>query len=321
MRISPNHLGALFMILAMAGFASNDATVKLLTEEIGVGQIMFFRGIILTGFAMLIAWRAKAISKVGKTLQPRVAARSFCELIAAICYLQALKQMPLANAAAILQCLPLAVTLGAALFMGEPVGWRRWSAIIAGFIGVMIIIQPGPNGFEDGAIYVVVAMLAASTRDLITKTIRSDVPAIVITLSTSALLTLGGAVLGTMERDWEMLTAPILFQLVLAALFLLGGYQFIVFAVRKADISYIAPFRYAGLLWATLLGIIVFATYPGPNVLMGGAIVVAAGLYSFYRERKRGQEPLSETTQPGAAEGGGLIARGEEDLLDHREKS
>lgn len=315
MRISSNLSGALFMIAGMASFSINDAIVKGLTEEIGVGQIMFFRSLIIVVIALLIAWRADAFTHIWAIFEPRVLIRSICELIAAIAYLEALKAMPLANAAAILQCLPLTVTLGAALFMGEPVGWRRWSAIIAGFIGVMIIIKPGPEGFEDGAIYVVIAMLFASARDLLTKAIRSDVPAIVITLSTSAMLTIGGAGLGTIERDWDLMRWPIIGLLILAAGFLLMGYQFIVFAMRKADISYVAPFRYTGLLWSTILGMIMFSTYPGVNVLFGGAIVVGAGLYSFYRERQRGIEPLSETTQPGGPQGGGLLARAEEETF------
>ena len=315
MRISSNLSGALFMIAGMASFSINDAIVKKLTEEIGVGQIMFFRGLIVMVIALIIAWRAGVFSHMRAVLEPRVLIRSACELVAAIAYLEALKAMPLANAAAILQCLPLAVTLGAALFMGEPVGWRRWSAIIAGFIGVMIIIKPGPAGFESGALYVVIAMLFATARDLLTKAIRTDVPAIVITLSTSALLTIGGAGLGTIEQDWDLMRWPLVGLLVLAAGFLLIGYQFIVFAVRKADISYVAPFRYTGLLWSTILGMIMFSTYPGVNVLIGGAIVVGAGLYSFYRERQKGIEPLSETTQPGGPQGGGLLARAEEEVL------
>lgn len=315
MRISSNLSGALFMTAGMASFAVNDAMTKLVTEEVGIGQIMFVRGLIVVVIALGLAWRTGALSKTKAVFEPRVLIRSFCELIAAIAYLKALSLMPLANAAAILQCLPLAVTLGAALFMGEPVGWRRWSAIIAGFIGVMIIIKPGPEGFDSSAIYVIVAMLFAAARDLLTKAIRNDLPAIVITISTSAMLTLGGAGLGTIEQDWGLLRWPVLGLLVLAAVFLLIGYQFIVFAVRKADISYVAPFRYTGLLWSTILGMIIFSTYPGVNVLIGGVIVVCAGLYSFYRERQKGIEPLSETTQPGGPQGGGLLVRAEEEAM------
>ncbi|TPW28098.1 DMT family transporter [Martelella alba] len=316
MRISTNIQGAIFMILAMACFAANDATVKLLTKEIGIGQIMFFRGMFIVLLALAIAWRAGVLGSVRNVFQPKIVIRSFCELVAAVTYLEALRLMPLANASAIQQSLPLAVTLGAALFMGEPVGWRRWSAILVGFIGVLIIIRPGPDGFDTGAIFVIMAVFGAATRDLMTKTITASVPAIVITLSTALLLTAGGGVIGTIEADWSMLTVPILLKLVLAAAFLLGGYQSIVVAVRKADISYIAPFRYTGLLWAALLGMIVFANYPDAHVLTGGAVIVAAGLYSFHRERKRGIAPLAETTQPGPSEGGGLIVRAQEEASE-----
>lgn len=318
MRISPNLLGALFMTMAMAAFACNDATAKLLTREIGIGQIMFFRGLFLLAFALVIVWRSGAAPKLKAVARPRILIRSLCELIAAMTLLYALKIMPLANATAILQFMPLVVTLGAALFMGESVGWRRWSAIIVGFIGVMIIIRPGPGGFDAGAILVVLAVLAASVRDLVTKTIAQDIPAIVMSISTGLTITVGGAILGTIEQDWNLMTWMITFKLAIAALFLLLGYQFVVFAVRKADMSYIAPFRYTGLLWAALLGIIVFANYPDIHVLLGGGIVVLAGLYSFYRERQRGIAPLAETTQPGVAEGGGLIARAEGDALKSR---
>ncbi|MVA70034.1 EamA family transporter [Agrobacterium vitis] len=287
MVLTRNMKGALFMAAAMAGFTINDALSKSLTEVMSVGQIMLVRGALTTLLVYCIALQARAVISPKLLGNPLIMTRVLCEILASITYLTALSAIPLANAASILQSLPLAVTLGAAVFLREPVGWRRWLAIIAGFIGVMIIIRPGPEGFTLSALYVLGSVFFAATRDLVTTRIDRATPSIVITLMTAAGNALAGAMLIPLQGGWQPLSLPSVGVLVCAAILMFIGYQCIILAMRSADISFIAPFRYSGLLWAIGLGILVFHEWPDPWMLLGMAVVVGSGLYTFHRERLR----------------------------------
>ncbi len=145
MQASTNFRGILFMCLAMVTFSCNDALVKSVTGAMNVGQIIFVRGLLTTAMVVLAAWQFRAFRPLGTLMKPVILLRIVMEALASVTYISALGQIPLANASAIMQALPLAVTLGATLFLGEPVGWRRWTAIIAGFIGVLIVLRPGPR--------------------------------------------------------------------------------------------------------------------------------------------------------------------------------
>ena len=151
MALTDNTRGALFMALAMASFTANDALTKSVTPYINTGQIMFVRGIMTVVLIYITARHFAALRPLKTLLRPIIILRCLCEVTAAVLYLTALGLIEFSNASAILQSLPLVVTLGAALFLREPVGWRRWVAIIVGFIGVLVIIRPGPEGFTPGA--------------------------------------------------------------------------------------------------------------------------------------------------------------------------
>ncbi len=146
LHLSPNLSGALTMAIAMAAFTVNDAVVKLVSTELNMGQIMLVRGVVATTMIALLAWRAGVARRLSGVLNPMVLLRAPAEIGATVSFLLALQRLPLANVTAVLQVLPLAVTMGAALVFAEPVGWRRWSAILAGFAGVLIIIRPGFEG-------------------------------------------------------------------------------------------------------------------------------------------------------------------------------
>lgn len=275
------------MACAMAGFTINDALAKSVTQLASVGQIMFIRGALATVLIYLLARRAHAVISFSLLRNPWIMTRVLCEILGSITYLMALSLIPLANAAAILQSLPLAVTLGAALFLREPVGWRRWLAILVGFIGVMLIIRPGAEGFTLAALYVLGSVFFAATRDLVTTRISKAVPTIVVTLLTAAGNTFGGAVLIPLQGGWQPISVSTFAILLAAAVMLLIGYQCIIQALRTGEISFIAPFRYSSMLWAIGLGIVVFQNWPEPTILIGMAIVVLSGLYTFHRERRR----------------------------------
>jgi drug/metabolite transporter (DMT)-like permease len=186
--------------------------------------------------------------------------------------------------------LPLTITLGAAVAFGEPVGWRRWSAIVAGFIGVLIIVRPGVAGFNQFTLLALVSVLFCSLRDLATKRIPPHIPSLFITLLTTITVTTAGAVILVPLGGWTPPSAHAVGLLALAAVLVLTGYQCVIMALRSGDISAIAPFRYTALLWALLLGYLVFGDVPDTMMATGAAIIVASGLYAFYRERIRHRE-------------------------------
>ncbi|WP_336068539.1 DMT family transporter [Nitratireductor rhodophyticola] len=299
---SPNARGALFMSIAMAGFTVNDGLTKLVAEAMNMAQVMLVRGVMATLVMLLLAWHWKALKKPRAVLHPMVALRVAGETGATICFLSALAHMPIANLAAVMQALPLAVTLGAAFFLNEPVGWRRWSAIIVGFIGILIIIRPGFDAFNAYSLYGVAAVAFATMRDLTTRKIPSDIPSPMISTVTAASVTIAGAVLLVPYGGWSPMSGADFAILVGATLCIVCGYHFIVLSLRAGELSFIAPFRYTALLWAIGLGIVLFADWPDRVMMAGAFLVVCSGLYTLYREQVVNRtKPAARSTGPGMA--------------------
>lgn len=287
MQSSANLRGAIFMCLAMAGFTVNDALVKSVTGVMNPGQIMLVRGVMTSVLVLLLARHFGAFRSLRLLLDPIVALRIVAEVVAAITYISALGEMPLANASAILQALPLAVTSGAALFLGEPVGWRRWLAILVGFVGVLIVLRPGPDGFSAASIAVAASVVAAAVRDLCTRRISPDVPSLFISATTAVIITLTGAVLVVPLGGWQPMSATSLLHLAAASLVLLVGYQCIVLAMRFGEIAIVAPLRYTSLIWSIGIGILFFSEEPDIWTMTGVGIIIVSGLYALARENKR----------------------------------
>ncbi|OAP42654.1 hypothetical protein AU381_15900 [Sinorhizobium glycinis] len=302
MHSSANIRGIVFMALAMAGFSCNDALVKSVTGVMNTGQIMFIRGLMTTLMILVIAHRFGALRPVRTVFRPVIMLRIAMEALASLTYISALAHIPLANASAIMQALPLAVTLGAALFLSEPVGWRRWSAIVIGFLGVLIVLRPGPEGFTPAALTVVACVFFTATRDLCTRRIGSDVPSLFITVTTALVTTLVGAALIVPFGGWQPVSAMSFTHLAGASVLLMLGYQTIVLAMRDGDISVIAPFRYTSLLWAITIGMVFFSETPDGWMLTGVAVIVGSGLYTFYRESLRGRHAVAQQSLAGPLE-------------------
>jgi drug/metabolite transporter (DMT)-like permease len=285
--LSPNLRGSLLMAVSMAAFTINDAITKAMSSEMNFGQIMLVRGVFATVLIGALAWHQGALRPLRTLMMKPVALRVFGEVGGTITFLAAIVHLPLANTAAIFQALPLAVTLGAALTLGEPVGWRRWSAIAAGFIGVLIIVRPGMEGFNQFALLALVSVAFSALRDLATKRIPSHIPSLFITLVTTVTVTIAGAAILFPLGGWSPPSTGGLGLLALGAVLVLIGYQYLIQALRTGDISAVAPFRYSALLWAMLLGYLVFGDVPDAMMVLGAVIIVASGLYAFYRERIR----------------------------------
>lgn len=304
MPLSPNLRGSLFMVIAMAAFTINDAITKLIIETLGLGQILLIRGIFASILILGLAWSRGALAEPRHLLNPIVAIRTLCEIGATISFLSALAHMPLANISAVLQMLPLAVTMGAALFFGEKVGWRRWLAIGVGVAGVMIIVRPGFEGFSIFSLLALVTVIFSTARDLITRLIPQDIPSMQISSITVVIIMMvGGTISAT--GNWTPVAANELILLACAALMIVIGFQFVIMATREGDISMVAPFRYTALVWALVLGYAIFGETPDMAMSIGAGAIVLSGLYAFYRERRVGRgRPAAESTSPAMAPDG-----------------
>ncbi len=278
--------GALFMMASMAGYVLNDTMIKLVSAHLELFQAVFLRGIMATIFLGLLAWHKNALIYRPETRELKLIAwRTFAEISATFCFLTALFNMPLANATAILQSLPLSVTLAASIFLGHKVGWRRYSAILIGFAGVMIIVRPGTEGFNAYSLWALAAVAFVTLRDLLSHKLTSSTPSIFVALLTSAsVMILAG--LASTTQEWREVSPQLALYLAASAGFILIGYVASIAAMRHGDISFVSPFRYTVLIWALLLGLFVFGDIPDVITIMGSLIVVGTGIYTFYRERR-----------------------------------
>ncbi|CAI2934455.1 putative Phosphonate utilization associated membrane protein [Aminobacter niigataensis] len=295
----------MFMVVAMAAFTFNDTLSKLAAETINPGQLMLVRGLFATTLISLLAWQQGALKGVGQFWHPMVFLRLVGEVGGTICFLAALPHLPLSNISAVLQALPLAVTMGAALFLGEGVGWRRWLAIVAGFGGVLIIVRPGFEGFNAFSLLALLSVAFCAVRDLATRKIPDHVPSLFVSTVTTIVITVTGALTIVPFGGWVPMTFELVLFLAGAAVLVLFGYQFVIMAMREGEISFIAPFRYTALIWAITLSVVVFGDIPDLAMMAGAAVIVASGLYSLYRERVVGHSrPAAESTSASMAPDG-----------------
>ncbi|MEJ6395622.1 DMT family transporter [Gymnodinialimonas sp. 2305UL16-5] len=292
--MTPNTQGAFWMTVSMASFAANDAVVKLITEEIPLFQFVFIRGLITTALMAATAMAFGGLSlRIPRGDRGKVAWRTIFEIAAMVAFLTALVNMQLANATAILAALPLSIALGAALIFGEPIGWRRLTAILVGAVGVLMIIQPGTDGFNAYALIALLAVLFVTGRDLATRAFSSSVPSMGVAVITAFVVALAGGILSIWET-WAAFSPRSLFLLALASVLIIGGYVCSILAMRVGEVAAVAPFRYTSLVCALLLGFVVFGEWPNELAFAGAGIVMATGLYTILREhrlaRRGGQE-------------------------------
>jgi drug/metabolite transporter (DMT)-like permease len=267
----------------------NDAITKTVASDMNFGQLILVRGLFAIAMVSALAHYRRALRSPRVLLVPPVALRVFGEVGGTICFLTAIVHLPLANVAAIFQALPLAITLGAALVLREHVGWRRWLAIVIGFVGVLIVVRPGLAGFSEFSLFALASVAFSALRDLATRRIPAEIPTLFITLLTTLTVTTAGAAMLSPLGGWKPMSAPSVGLIALAAIFVMIGYQCVIIAMRTGEISAVAPFRYTALLWAMLLGYLVFGDVPDTLMITGASIVVASGLYTFYREHQLGR--------------------------------
>ena len=280
-----NLRGILAMLAAMALFILNDTLIKLTGAHLPVGQVIFLRGMMASALVLAWAGLSGALYNWRRLAQGAVLWRTVGEIGATLLYLSALMAMPIGNVTAILQVVPLAVTAASALFLAEAVGWRRWTAASLGFLGAIMIIRPGAEGFNWASLLALAAVAFIVLRDLSTRWVARETPSLAITAVAAVAVMLAGAGLGLSE-DWIAVTGRDLALLATAAVCLIGGYLTVIVATRSGEVSAVAPFRYSIILWALIIGYLVWGDVPRAMTLIGIAIVVAAGVYTFEREAR-----------------------------------
>jgi drug/metabolite transporter (DMT)-like permease len=294
MRLNNNMKGAALMTGCVSAYVINDAFMKLLFSEIALFQAIFLRSIITVPPVLVMVWITKvAISNFSKQDKRLILLRVVAEIFTTIAYLTALKHMPLANVTAILQALPLAITMAAALFLSEPVGWRRWTAILVGFVGVLIVVRPGLEGFNIYSLSALMAVIFITVREISTRKLTSEVPTITVVLSTAV----GSALFaGIMMIGSELDTVSALSWLLIlgAAVAVSIATLLSVMAMRIGEIGFVSPFRYTSMLGAIGLGILLFGDWPDQPTLVGTLIIVSTGIYTFYREKTIGRKTKTQ---------------------------
>lgn len=298
-----NRRGIVAMLLAMAFFVVNDSLLKLAAATAPAGQIMAVRGLFATAMAVAMVAAAGELRSIRKLASPFAALRACLEATVAFLFISTLPHLPLAIITAIVQSTPLIMTLVMVVLGLERVGWRRWSAIIVGFVGVLLVVRPGAEGFDIHALVALGVALLVTARDLATRFIPPDVPSTVAALASTAAVGLAGLLAGLGET-WPPLPAQELSYIVGAAILVTLGNLANIIAFRGTDVSVVAPFRYSVILWAILLGLAVFGELPGAGAFAGIALIVASGVYTIHREHARRREAARAAGAPAAGVAG-----------------
>lgn len=273
------------MVVAAFLLTLNDATTKWLTESYPVWQVLALRQfcsllVIAPYIHFVTGWGAVKV-----TNRPGMALRSVFFVATTGTIVVSFSVLPLALVTAIAFSSPLFVVAFSHLFTDEKVGPRRWLAVLAGFAGVLIIVRPGASGFELVLILPVLAALFAGSRDIITRGLsRTDSSVSILLWSNLAVIAFALAV--TSVQGWQAITGAAALLLLLNGALNAGAHFLIIEALRLGEASLVTPFRYSGLIWAIMLGLVIWGDFPDSWTLAGAALLVASGVYIIERSSK-----------------------------------
>lgn len=286
-----NLRGIVAMMLAMGFFVLNDTLVKLARQTFDAGQIMAVRGVMAS--AMLVVWLAASrnLGNIRFIAHPGLIARGLTESFIATTFIIALGMMPLADITAILLMAPFIITALSTIFFSEKVGWRRWSAVAVGFLGMLFVVRPGSGAVAPlPLVLAFVAVVGVGFRDTLTCRIPAGIPSTTVALTSTLGTIIAGSGIIFAGGGWQPVTTDFFLLCLGAAFFVVCGNYAIIEACRDVELSVVSGFRYVVILWAVLLGIIVFDEWPQPAALGGILLIVASGLYTLHRERVRGAQ-------------------------------
>tara|TARA_R110002020_G_scaffold364263_4_gene576618 strand:- start:2469 stop:3365 length:897 start_codon:yes stop_codon:yes gene_type:complete len=284
-----NLAGSIWMIAAMAIFAIEDAFIKAVSEVLPVGQVLIIFGL---GGALVFA--CLALINREPLFSPDVVSRPMCirvvfEITGRLFYVLALSLIPLSAATVILQATPLVVVAGAALVFGEKVGWRRWTAIFVGLIGVVIIIQPGTDSFSVLSLLAIIGMIGFAGRDLASRAAPALLSTTILGLyGFVSIVVAGGLFAIWQDVAFVMPDAEISVYVLGAVLAGVAAYSCLMKAMRIGEVSAVTPFRYSRLLFGIALGILLFDERLDLAMVVGSGLIVISGLFILWRGRQVG---------------------------------
>ncbi|MCB1345932.1 MAG: DMT family transporter [Rhodobacter sp.] len=275
------------MVLAMAAFACEDTLVKSATQLVPAATVMTGFGLLGMALFAAMAWLRRERVLPAGGLSRGLSIRSAMELCGRLFYSLALAFADLGATSAILQATPLVVVGGAVWVFGERVGWRRWTAIGIGFLGVLLVLRPSGQGVDMAALFAVLGMLGFAGRDLATRAAPLTVTNAQLGVLGMGVLALAGLVVQGASGAVPVLPGPgAALRILGAALFGVGAYSALTVAMRSGEVSVVTPFRYTRLVFALILAVLVFGERPDPSMLLGSALIVGSGLFTLARSRR-----------------------------------
>lgn len=296
--MNDNVRGSLFMILSMAGFAVEDMFIKAAADHLALGTILILfgaGGMLL--FALLATLQGQPLYHSAVFAKAQLI-RAVFEIVGRLFFALAIILSPLSSASAILQATPLVVVLGGVIFFGEKIRWQHGFAIMLGFIGVLMIVRPGMNSFSYASIFAVISTLGFAGRDLATRAAPPTLTNFQLGIYGFFMLVICGALLQLWHAEpldlTPLLNSEARLQVAGAITFGVFAYNCLTKAMRTGDISIVTPFRYTRLIFAAVLGIIIFNERPDSFTLCGGLIIVLSGIYILW-QHKRQPKPVAHS--------------------------
>ena len=278
--------GIACMIGGGLGLALNSAVAKFLVAAYPAGQILFVRALFIYGIIALLVWRDGGPATLRIRNYRGQTARALCLATSTYLMVVSVGLLPLGDVFAINHASPLILTAFAALFLGEGVGWRRWTAILVGFAGILIMLRPTPATFQWAVLVPLLVAFLSATRDVITRHITNTESSTAILAYTTTIVMLAGLA-SSVVGDWRPVPLADLYIFALAALFQGTAHFLMIETFRLAEAKIVAPFKYSSILWAVFLGYLIWNDLPDAWIACGGSLVVGSGLYILHRERRR----------------------------------
>lgn len=271
------------MVIASGVLTVQDAMVKWIAQSYPVGQVMTLRGVFVIATVVLWAMARRRTSELRVSNWGLQLARGTLMSISTFLFVTGLTLMPIADAIAIAFAGPVIATALAALMLGERIRWRRWTAIIIGFSGVVVMLRPTPELIRLVALVPLLAALVGAFRDIVTRRMGTGGEStLAIMLISTSVVTFAGLL--TIPFGWVSLDITDLGWFIVSALLVGLAQALMIESFRLGEVGLVAPFKYTSLVWAVLLGLAVWGDLPDVWTWVGSSLVVASGLYIWHRE-------------------------------------
>ncbi len=285
--LSANIRGIILMVAATACFVTNDSLMKFATAELPVFQVLFIRGVAAALWCLPLVFFTRTASKFSMIGNKWALLRNLFEIITVFCFINALARMPIADITAIGQLSPMILLMGAAILFREKLGLMRIGLIVVGFIGALLVAQPTMDAISPWALLGLAAAGGMAARDLAARKVPAEMPGPIVAYGAVIMVMLASGVATFLFDEWVMPSAEHIWLLVGAAFFLMFGQLFIFLTFRVAPVGVVAPFLYSSILWAMLLGFVLFGELPNAIAMAGIVLVTISGVILVMHSRKR----------------------------------